>query len=69
MSPDLANAIHPQSQRVVLDTLTDQRFSRREASVNFHPKNHFFSMKSLCFQLGLLWNTIFVVSHFPSHFP
>lgn len=33
--------------RIVLDTLTGQSFSRREASVNSYPKITFFSIKSL----------------------
>lgn len=66
-SPDNSNATHPQSQRMVLDILTGQRFSRRKASVNPYPKITFFQW-SLCFWLGLLWISI-VVSHFSFQFP
>lgn len=65
-SPGNSSATHPQSQRMVLDILTGQRFSRREASVNPYPKITFFQW-SLCFWLGLLWISI-VVSHFPFQF-
>lgn len=68
MSPDHANAIHPQSRTVVLDTLTGHRFSRRVASVNSYPKITFFNEVSL-FSAGFTPEYYFCSFLFPLSFP